>query len=123
MVYAIVLLTVEKGSVPSVAKQLGDIPEVTEIYSVAGPYDMVAKVQVEEYERMSEVITEKLQAIDEVGAELDTVISVGVSSRCAPDGAIPHQAVCLESGGVLSVNGKTNLGLGRPVATGRGDGG
>jgi len=59
-----------------------------------------------------------LQAIDEVEAELDTVVSIGVSSRCAPDGAIPHQAVCLETGRLLSVNGKTNLGLGRPVATG-----
>ena len=59
-----------------------------------------------------------LQAIDEVEAELDTVISIGVASRCAPDGAIPHQAVCRETGRVLSVNGKTNLGLGRPIARG-----
>ena len=63
MISAIILLKVEKGGVPSIAKQLGDISEVTEIYSVAGPYDIVAKVQVEEYDRMSEVITEKLQAI------------------------------------------------------------
>jgi hypothetical protein len=59
-----------------------------------------------------------LEAIDEVEAELDTVVSIGISSRCAPDGAIPHEAVCLETGRVLSLNGKTNLGLGRPVATG-----
>jgi hypothetical protein len=58
-----------------------------------------------------------LRAIDQVEGEIDTVVSIGVSSRCAPDGAIPHQAVCLESGHVLSGNGKTNLGLGRPVAT------
>lgn len=64
MISAIVLLNVEKGGVPSVARQLGELPEVTEVYSVAGPYDIVAKVQVEEYERMSEVITEKLQAIN-----------------------------------------------------------
>jgi anthranilate phosphoribosyltransferase len=64
MISAIVLINVEKGSVPEVARQLGEIPEVTEIYSVAGPYDVVAKVQVEEYERMSEVITEKLQAVE-----------------------------------------------------------
>jgi hypothetical protein len=58
-----------------------------------------------------------LRAIDDVEGELDTVISIGVSSRCTPDGTIPHQAVCLEAGLVLSLNGKTNLGLGRPVGT------
>ena len=58
-----------------------------------------------------------LRANDEVEGELDTVISVGVSSRCGPDGAVPHQAVCLEAGLPLSLNGKTNLGLGRPVMT------
>lgn len=57
-----------------------------------------------------------LRAIDDVEGELDTVISIGVSSRCAPDGSIPHQAVCREAGRVLSANGKTNLGLGRPIA-------
>jgi hypothetical protein len=63
-------------------------------------------------------LPEYLRSIDEVEGELDTVISVGVSSRCAPDGAIPHQAVCREAGLVLSANGKTNLGLGRPVGVG-----
>jgi len=56
------------------------------------------------------------QVIEEIEGELDTVICIGVSSRCGPDDAIPHQAVCLEEGLVLSANGKTNLGLGRPVA-------
>jgi ferredoxin len=56
-----------------------------------------------------------LDAIDEVEGELDTVISVGVSSRCGADGSIPHEAVCLQAGRAPSVNGKTNLGLGRPV--------
>jgi ferredoxin len=59
-----------------------------------------------------------LRAIDALEGELDTVISIGVSSRCTPEGAIPHEAVCLEAGRIPSVNGKTNLGLGRPVATG-----
>jgi ferredoxin len=68
-----------------------------------------------EFKTTLDRLPDYLRAIDEVEGELDTVISVGVSSRCAPDGAIPHQAVCRESGRVLSVNGKTNLGLGRPV--------
>ena len=69
-----------------------------------------------------EGLPQQLRAVDEVAGELDTVISIGVASRCAPDGSIPHQAVCLEAGRVLSANGKTNLGLGRPVAAASGNG-
>ena len=69
-----------------------------------------------EFKTTLDRLPQYFQAIDEVEGELDTVICIGVSSRCGPDGAVPHQAVCREEGLVLSVNGKTNLGLGRPVA-------
>jgi len=58
-------------------------------------------------------LPEVLGVIDRVAGELDTVFSVGVSSRCESDGAIPHEQVCTEAGYGLSINGKTNLGLGR----------
>jgi len=67
-------------------------------------------------------LPEYLKTIDRVEGELDTVISVGVASRCAPDGAIPHEAVCRDAGLLLSLNGKTNLGLGRPIEAASGDG-
>ena len=69
MVTALVLMNVERGQVARLAREIGAIPEVVEALSVAGPYDLVAKVQVEEYEHMAEVITEKLSAIDGI---LDT---------------------------------------------------
>ncbi len=66
MVTAIVLLNTERGEVSRVARAIGQIPEATEVHSVTGPYDLVVKVQVEEYELMAEVITEKLGPIDGV---------------------------------------------------------
>lgn len=63
MVTALVLMNTAPGDVAGIAKELGSIPEVTEVYSVTGPYDLVAKVQVEEYERMAEVITGKLSVV------------------------------------------------------------
>lgn len=60
-------------------------------------------------------LPEFLRAVERVAPELDTVISIGVASRCEPDGTIPHEAVCREAGYTPSYNGKTNLGLGRPV--------
>lgn len=64
MLTAIMLLNTAKGAVSKVARALGAIEEVTEVYSVAGAYDLIAKIQVEEYERFAEVIADKLQAID-----------------------------------------------------------
>jgi len=62
-----------------------------------------------------ERIPEFLRALEEVKKEVDTVISVGVASRCLPDGNIPHQEWVKKLGYPLSPNGKTNLGLGRPL--------
>jgi hypothetical protein len=46
---------------------------------------------------------------------VDTLISVGVASKCLPDGSIPHEDWVKKAGYSLSPNGKTNIGLGRPL--------
>jgi ferredoxin len=56
-----------------------------------------------------------LAALEKVQQEIDSVISVGVASRCLEDGTIPHEAWVQKAGYRLSPNGKTNLGLGRPL--------
>lgn len=62
-----------------------------------------------------ERIPEFLQALGEVQKEMDTVISVGVASRCLTDGSLPHEEWVRKAGYKLSPNGKTNIGLGRPL--------
>ncbi len=62
-----------------------------------------------------EMIPQVLQALEEVQHQVDTVISVGVASRCAADGSVPHEQWVRRAGYRLSPNGKTNLGLGRPL--------
>jgi ferredoxin len=62
-----------------------------------------------------ERIPEFLQALEKIQKEIDTVMSVGVSSRCLLDGTIPHAEWVKKAGYNLSPNGKTNLGLGRPL--------
>jgi ferredoxin len=61
-----------------------------------------------------EKIPELLQALEKVQKEVDTVISVGISSRCLSDGSVPHEEWVQKAGYSLSPNGKTNLGMGRP---------
>jgi ferredoxin len=62
-----------------------------------------------------EKIPEFLRALESAQKEIDTVISVGVASRCLPDGSIPHEEWVRRVGYRLSANGKTNIGLGRPL--------
>ena len=60
MITAIVLLTVEPGRVRSLAEELLEIEGVTECYSVAGPYDLVAMVRVREHDLLSDLVTEAI---------------------------------------------------------------
>ncbi|HUS79474.1 MAG TPA: 4Fe-4S binding protein [Patescibacteria group bacterium] len=62
-----------------------------------------------------ENIPDYLHTLEEIQGETDAVFSVGVASRCLPDGSIPHVKWVREAGYTLSSNGKTNLGLGRPL--------
>ena len=63
----------------------------------------------------SEKVPDFLHALERVQGETDAVFSVGIGSRCLPDGSIPHEAWVKKAGYALSPNGKTNLGLGRPL--------
>jgi hypothetical protein len=58
-----------------------------------------------------------LARVREVARRIDTVIALGVSTRCAPDGEEPLRAL-LEREGYPAYRGKTNLGLGRVTVPG-----
>ena len=60
-------------------------------------------------------IPDFLRTLESVQGEIDTVFAVGVGSKCDADGSAPHQKWVEEAGYTLSPNGKTNLGLGRPL--------
>jgi len=65
-----------------------------------------------------EKIPDYLRTLQAVQEKTDTVYAVGVASRCLPDGSVPHEKWVTEAGYTLSPNGKTNLGLGRPLFRG-----
>ena len=62
-----------------------------------------------------DMIPEYLKLLETVQGEIDTVFSVGVASKCLVDGSIPHEKLVQDAGYELSPNGKTNLGLGKPL--------
>lgn len=63
MVTAIILINVTQGRVPEVAEALIRHPSVTEAYSVAGMYDLVAIVRVQRHEELADLVAGHLQSI------------------------------------------------------------
>lgn len=72
MITAIVMLQATRGRIPSLAQELLEIPEVAEVYSVAGEYDLVAILRVKQYDAMAEVVPGKLQTLS--GVERTTTL-------------------------------------------------
>ena len=64
MITAIVLINTGQGKTPGVAQTLIDLPEVTEVYSVAGPYDLVAMVRVLQHDDLADVVAGRIQKIE-----------------------------------------------------------
>jgi Pyruvate/2-oxoacid:ferredoxin oxidoreductase delta subunit len=69
-----------------------------------------------------DVVIEKLEAaltaIKNVAPQLDTVFSLDLASRMSEDNTVPTADIARKVGFVPSHNGKTNVGLGRPLAKG-----
>lgn len=56
-----------------------------------------------------------LQELREVARQVDTVFVMNLISPVAKDGSVPVLAAVKEAGMKVSINGKTNVGLGRPL--------
>jgi len=62
-----------------------------------------------------ERVPEVLEALRKVSSQIDSVFSLDISTRVAPDNSLPTEKVVRDAGYWISPNGKTNLGLGRPL--------
>ena len=60
MVTAIVLMNADRMQIKEVAQKLVDMHQVTEVFSVAGRYDLIAIVRVKSTEEVADTITEKI---------------------------------------------------------------
>ena len=80
MVTAIVLMTIARGKVQTVASALLDVPAVSEVYSVAGPYDLVAVIRVKRHDELNELVTERLATIEGI-ASTQTLVAFRCYSR------------------------------------------
>lgn len=80
MVNAIVLINVERAAVSPVAQQLLEFDGVTEVFSVAGRYDLVAILRVKTNEAIADLVTNKILAVDGI-TRTETLIAFKVFSK------------------------------------------
>ena len=80
MPVAFTMIEAEVGKIDEILHQILKINEVTEAYSVTGPYAIVAKIEHEKFEKLTEIIPEKIHNIKGVIDTL-TMIAFGVSKE------------------------------------------
>lgn len=80
MVSALVLLNVERGKINEVGTQLAELKGISEVFSVAGRYDLVAVLRVKDNHSLAELVTERMLHIDGI-TNSETLIAFRVYSR------------------------------------------
>jgi DNA-binding Lrp family transcriptional regulator len=80
MVNAVVLIGCAIDGIPEAAQAIADIDGVSEVYSVAGEYDLVAVVRVSTHEDLARVIPQGVARVKGV-ARTETLIAFQVYSK------------------------------------------
>jgi DNA-binding Lrp family transcriptional regulator len=80
MVAAVVLIRAARDAIKVAAREVAGIEGVAEVYSVSGDWDLVAIIRVPEWERIADVVTDRLAAV--AGIERTyTLVAFRVYSR------------------------------------------
>lgn len=80
MVNALVLLRVQSDRINEVAQQLVDLDGVSEVYSVAGQYDLVAVLRTSSNDQIASLVTEHILKADGLISS-ETLIAFRAFSR------------------------------------------
>ncbi len=80
MVTTIVLAVCDIHRIPETAQAVADIAEVSEVYSVAGDYDLVIMVRVRHHDDLARVVSEQIAKIEGI-ERTQTLVAFKVYSR------------------------------------------
>jgi DNA-binding Lrp family transcriptional regulator len=80
VITAIVLVKADIERIPDVAEMIAQIPDVSEVYSVTGEFDLVAMVRVRAHEELADVIPGRLNKVPGV-THTETHIAFRTYSR------------------------------------------
>ena len=80
MVNAIVLLRVQRDRLAQVAEELVATDGISEVYAVAGQFDLVAILRAEDDEQFAEIVTEGMLRVSGIRSS-ETLIALRAFSR------------------------------------------
>ncbi len=80
MITSLVLLNVARDRVNSVAETLADIEGITEVYSLAGRYDLAVIIRVKDNEQLAELVTNHMLKVEGI-LRSETLVAFRVHSR------------------------------------------
>ena len=80
MITAIVLLNLERGKVDTVAEKLAGLEGISEVYSVAGRYDLTVIIRVSNHEDLVDVVTKHMLKLEGI-KKSETLVTFRVYSR------------------------------------------
>jgi len=80
MVTAIVLIKAETSRIPDLANQIAETPGISEVFSVAGRYDLVAIVRVSKNDELADVISDRMRHLEGI-VETETMIAFRAYSK------------------------------------------
>lgn len=85
-VNAIVLLNVERGRINDVAQRIIEIEGVSDVFSIAGRYDLAAILRVQTNEAIADIVTESIRAIPAI-TNTETLIAFKAYAKSDMDAA------------------------------------
>ena len=77
MRFAYILIKTERGRLRAVAEQLIELEEVSEVHSISGPHDLIAKIMVPTYDHLGDTIPDKIHRVQGI-RETETCIVFNV---------------------------------------------
>ncbi|HUI45985.1 MAG TPA: Lrp/AsnC ligand binding domain-containing protein [Nitrospirota bacterium] len=80
MVTALVLLNVSRDKVNAVAESLADMKGISEVYSIAGRYDLAVIIRAKDNDQLAELVTSHMLKVDGI-LKSETLIAFRVYSR------------------------------------------
>jgi DNA-binding Lrp family transcriptional regulator len=80
MVTALVLLNVSRDKVNTIAEELAEMEGITEVYSVAGRYDLAVIIRAKDNEQLAELVTSHMLKVDGIITS-ETLVAFRVHSR------------------------------------------
>jgi DNA-binding Lrp family transcriptional regulator len=74
MLSAYVLIETEVGKVAHVAQALGDVDGVEVAEDIAGPYDVIARIQASSLDQLGRLVVSRIQMVDGVTRTLTCTV-------------------------------------------------